>query len=578
MGDRAISSPAPPLAPQPADEPGVRAYPRDTPATGAGRGPATRGRAVSIIRAACWLVIAASALIVLRSLPLQNLLDIVQKKVATLGPWGPIAFGAAYFLAAVLFVPGSALTLTAGAIFGPWVGTATVSIASTAAAGASFLIARYIARERIQRLAEANRTFGAIDRAIARGDWRIVALLRLSPVVPFSMGNYLFGLTPARFWPYLLASWVAMLPGTFLYVSIGFAGRAAVALAPGAGPAEANPWRYATLATGLLATVVVSVYITRLARKALRETLPKEDGMPSASNAATPPTAPTRTRPVGRLVAVAGTLAVLAACAHLYKGRLGSMFGPPKATLREVYASTQGGDVFDHSAFDALLRAHVSATGGFVDYDALRKDASALDAYIAAIGKAEISRLGRDERLALLINAYNAFTLRLILDHYPIDSIKDIPARQRWDARRWVLAGETFSLNQIEHQLIRPRFAEPRVHFALVCAAIGCPPLRNEAYTGSRLEEQLADQARFVHSHPRWFRLDPSRGELLLTPLYDWYADDFAQKAPSVVAYAAQFSPELVRLINAGREPRVAFLDYNWKLNSVRHRTLAEGE
>ncbi|MGE0705764.1 MAG: DUF547 domain-containing protein, partial [Vicinamibacterales bacterium] len=285
-----------------------------------------------------------------------------------------------------------------------------------------------------------------------------------------------------------------------------------------------------------------------------------------------------RAKPVVKLIAIAGTLAVLAACAQVNKGRLGSMFGPPKATLHEAYANTPTGAVFDHSAFDAVLKAHVSATGGFVDYGALKQDAGGLDGYIAAIGKADVDTLGRDERLAFLINAYNAFTLRLILDHYPVDSIKDIPSDQRWDAKRWTIAGGTYSLNQIEHELIRPKFAEPRVHFALVCAAIGCPPLRSEAYTGSRLEEQLSDQSRYVHSHARWFRLDEAKGELSLTALYDWYGGDFTQKASSVVAYAAQYSPDLVRLINAGKEPRVTFLDYSWKLNSVANRSLAEGE
>lgn len=533
------------------------------------------GGARKAVRLVCFIVIAASVLVILRALPTAQLLDLMQKKVAVLGPWGPVVFGAAYFVAAILFVPGSALTLAAGAIFGLGVGTATVSVSSTAAAGASFLIARYLAREKVRRMAENNRTFGAIDKAIAQGGWKIIALLRLSPAVPFSLGNYLYGLTPVRFWPYLLASWIAMLPGTFLYVYLGLVGKTAAAGAGGG--SGKNPWQYVLLGAGLLATIVVSVYVTRLARKALRETALKENGVASDSNAKTTSDA-VRAKPVVKLIAIAGTLAVLAACAQVNKGRLGSMFGPPKATLHEAYANTPTGAVFDHSAFDAVLKAHVSATGGFVDYGALKQDAGGLDGYIAAIGKADVDTLGRDERLAFLINAYNAFTLRLILDHYPVDSIKDIPSDQRWDAKRWTIAGGTYSLNQIEHELIRPKFAEPRVHFALVCAAIGCPPLRSEAYTGSRLEEQLSDQSRYVHSHARWFRLDEAKGELSLTALYDWYGGDFTQKASSVVAYAAQYSPDLVRLINAGKEPRVTFLDYSWKLNSVANRSLAEGE
>jgi len=420
-------------------------------------------------------------------------------------------------------------------------------------------------------MAESNRTFGAIDKAIAQGGWKIIALLRLSPAVPFSLGNYLYGLTPVKFWPYLLASWVAMMPGTFLFVYLGYVGKTAAG-----GGGGKNPWQWVLLGAGLLATIVVSVYVTRLARKALKETALKEDSVKSDTSEKSAQAVKSGPKPVGKLIVAAGVLAVLAACAQLNKGRLGSMFGPPKATLHEAYANAPAGATFDHSAFDALLKAHVSTEGGFVDYDALKKDADKLDAYIAAIGKADVNTLGRDERLAFLINAYNAFTLRLILDHYPVDSIKDIPSDQRWDAKRWTTVGGTYSLNQIEHELIRPKFAEPRVHFALVCAAIGCPPLRPEAYTGSRLEEQLADQSRYVHTHARWFRLHEDTGEVELTALYDWYGGDFEQKASSIVGFAAQYSPDLVRLINAGKEPRVKFLDYSWRLNSVANRGLAE--
>jgi uncharacterized membrane protein YdjX (TVP38/TMEM64 family) len=533
--------------------------------------PVAVGGAKRVLRIAAFVVIAASVLVILQALPTSQVLDLVQKKVATMGVWGPVAFGAAYFIAAVLFVPGSALTLAAGAIFGLAGGFATVSVSSTAAAGASFLIARYLARDKVRKMAESNRTFGAIDKAIAQGGWKIIALLRLSPAVPFSLGNYLYGLTPVKFWPYLLASWMAMMPGTFLFVYLGYVGKTAAG-----GGGGKNPWQWVLLGAGLLATIVVSVYVTRLARKALKEMALKEDSVKSDTSEKSAQVVKSGPKPVGKLIVAAGVLAVLAACAQLNKGRLGTMFGPPKATLHEAYADAPAGATFDHSAFDALLKAHVSTEGGFVDYDALKKDADKLDAYIAAIGKADIDTLGRDERLAFLINAYNAFTLRLILDHYPIDSIKDIPSDQRWDAKRWTIARGTYSLNQIEHELIRPKFAEPRVHFALVCAAIGCPPLRPEAYTGSRLEEQLADQSRYVHTHARWFRLHEDTGEVELTALYDWYGGDFEQKASSIVGFAAQYSPDLVRLINAGKEPRVKFLDYSWKLNSVANRGLAD--
>lgn len=221
---------------------------------------------------------------------------------------------------------------------------------------------------------------------------------------------------------------------------------------------------------------------------------------------------------------------------------------------------------FDHARFDGLLRKHVS--GGRVDYASLKSDAPILDAYITALGAADLGQLGRDEHLALLINAYNAFTLRLILDYYPIESIKDIPAAKRWKDKRWEVAGHTWSLDQIEHEQIRPRFGEPRIHFALVCAAIDCPPLRAEAYTGERLEEQLADQTEYVHTHDGWFQFDKGDNVVRLTKLYDWYGDDFKQAAGSVLAYVGKHVSAVRKALDAGNEPSIAWLEYDWRLNS----------
>ncbi len=518
------------------------------------------------VRLLSWAVIIVGVIVILRALPTAQAVDLVQRQVATMGIWGPVAFGAAYLLGALLFVPGSALTLAAGALFGLGIGMVTVSVASTTAAGAAFLIGRYIAREKVREVAQRKRIFGAIDRAIAEGGWKVVALLRLSPAVLFSLGNYLFGLTPVRFWPYVAASWAAMLPGTFLYVYLGFAGGRAAA-----GETE-SVWEWVLLGVGLLATVAVTVYITKLARKALKETPLSEPEQGAIEEA--PAKRRKRPRPVLKVGAAAVGVAILAACAETNRNWLRGLFGPPAVTMQESFADAGSGEVFDHSVFDRVLSAHVYE-GGFIDYRAIADDPSDLDKYIDQLAEADPDALDRDERLALLINAYNAFTLRLILDYMPVDSIRDIPRSQRWDHKRWDIGGKLHSLNQIEHEIIRPNFAEPRIHFVLVCAAVGCPPLRNEAYTGEKLEAQLADQSEYVHSHDRWFVLDKERNELHLTQLYQWYAGDYEQQAPSVTAYAAQFCPEVVRLINAGREPRVRFLDYSWKLNSLDYTHLA---
>ncbi|MGH7144890.1 MAG: VTT domain-containing protein [Planctomycetota bacterium] len=518
------------------------------------------------VRLLSLVTIVVALLLLMRLLPIDRVTALLSAKIEHLGVWGPIAFAAAYILAAVLFVPGAALTLAAGAIFGLVTGTIVVSVASTLAAAISFLTGRYLARNAVHRWAGNNPRFAAIDRAIGQRGWKIVALLRLSPAVPFSLGNYLFGLTSIRFWSYVLTSWLAMLPGTFLYVYLGYAGRAGLKAAAGAGSGR-TPGQWALLAVGLAATVVVTWYVTHFARKAIKE----NTAMPEPASKSTTTASPAAARsPILSTVLTAILALLLAgstACAYAHGSWLGGLFGPPAVTMKESYKSQPSGPHFDHSLFDQVLHKYVNAHG-LVDYRGLKAHPADLDAYIQSLANAPLKNMGRNERLALLLNAYNACTLRLILDHYPLKSIKDIPADQRWEAKRWNIGGTTYSLNQIEQEEIRPHFKEPRIHFALVCAAMGCPPLRNEAYQADRLDQQLDSQAQYVHSHDRWFQFDPKTDVVKLTSLYDWYGGDFEQAAGSVLNFAARYSPALKQALDAGRKPKVEFLDYDWSLNA----------
>lgn len=506
-------------------------------------------------------VIVVGIILIVRLLPVENAMRWLTDWVNRLGMWGPIVFALVYILAAVLFVPGSALTLAAGAVFGLLWGTVIVSIASTIAAAAAFVIGRYVARGAVERQAARYPKFGALDKAIGEKGWKIIALLRLSPAIPYSVGNYLYGLTSVRFWPYVLASWLAMLPGTFMYVYLGYLGRTSLA---GTGR---TPAQWTLLIVGLIATLVVTVYITYLARKAIRDRV--EHAQPSTAGNGE---ANVKQKPSTRSAVIAAVLAIVViaatACSYLNRSRLRTIFGPPSVKLKEAYQEKPGGPTIEHSALDAMLKKYVS-TGGWVDYDGLRGESDRLDRYIAYLANSPFDDLGRDEKLALLINGYNAFTLRLILDHYPLKSIKDIPASKRWDDKRWKIGGHTWSLNQIEHEQIRPKFKEPQVHFALVCAAIGCPPLRSEAYVGSRIDEQLEDQARYCHEHDRWFRFEPDKNVVHLTSLYKWYGGDFEQVAGgSVLNFAARYSPPLKAALDSGRKPKTEWLDYDWMLNS----------
>ena len=226
---------------------------------------AAANRYAPLIKGCSVVLIVVSLALMSRRVPVASALDALQGWIAGLGVWGALVFGLIYVAASLLLVPGSALTLAAGALFGLALGTLVVSLASTMTAGLAFLIARYFARERIAREIQLYPRFEAIDRAVGEGGWKIVALLRLSPAVPFTLQNYLYGLTGIRFWPYLLTSWLAMLPGTFLYIYLGHLGRAGVEAA--SGERSRTPAEWAMMIVGLLATVAATVYITRLARE-----------------------------------------------------------------------------------------------------------------------------------------------------------------------------------------------------------------------------------------------------------------------------------------------------------------------
>ncbi|MHC4992488.1 MAG: VTT domain-containing protein, partial [Planctomycetota bacterium] len=524
---------------------------------------ATANKHASTIRSLSILMIVVALIVVASALPVGQAMDVLRVWIDDLGVLGPVVFALIYIVATVLFLPGLILTLASGALFGLVTGTIAVSLGSTIGAACAFLIARYFAREKVAEIAGQRPKFNAIDRAIGEGGWKIVAMLRLSPAIPFNLQNYLYGLTPIRFWPYVLTSWIAMLPGTFMYVYIGHL-TGAVA---GGGQRERTLGEWVLLGVGLLATIVVSYYITALARQKLR-------GQADLAGSETPPPPVEKSTVVERRgwpwgAMVTAMVAVLclgaATYARLNPQVLTGMFGPPAVTMSEAYQEQPEGPSVDHAAFDALLRQHVDADG-WVDYDGLRRDQVRLDAYLKMLADAPFDELGRDEKLALLINAYNAFTLKLILDNPGVDSIRKID--KPWDGPTYVLGGNRWSLNQIEHEQIRPMFKEPRIHFALVCAAVGCPPLRSEAYVAKRLEEQLDEQMRYAHRRGTWARFDAAENTLYLTQLYNWYGDDFTQVVPSIVDYVATYVAGLEAAASSAQKPRIKWLDYDWALNS----------
>ena len=198
---------------------------------------------------------------------LRDALEWVQQ----LGWTGVGVFVALYVLACVLFLPGSILSLGAGVIYGVTKGTIIVSAASTLGATVAFLVGRYFARGWISGKIEGNAVFKAMDDAIGREGWRIVGLTRLSPIFPFNLLNYAFGLTRVPLGSYVLASWIGMLPGTVMYLYLGSLAGNLATLGHGAGGQARTPAQWALYAVGFLATVAVTVYVTRIARGALNQ-------------------------------------------------------------------------------------------------------------------------------------------------------------------------------------------------------------------------------------------------------------------------------------------------------------------
>jgi uncharacterized membrane protein YdjX (TVP38/TMEM64 family) len=207
-------------------------------------------------------LVALAVVVALFTFDVRALLRDALAGLESLGPWGPVIFVLLYIVAAVLFVPGSALTLGAGALFGVGLGSVLVSVGATLGATAAFLFGRYLARDWVAKKIEGNAAFAAIDRAVASEGWKIVGLTRLSPAFPFTLLNYAFGLTRVSLRDYVLASWIGMIPGTVMYVYLG-------SLARAAGERHRTPAEWALYGVGLVATIGVTVFVTRLARTAL---------------------------------------------------------------------------------------------------------------------------------------------------------------------------------------------------------------------------------------------------------------------------------------------------------------------
>jgi len=262
------------------------------------------------------------------------------------------------------------------------------------------------------------------------------------------------------------------------------------------------------------------------------------------------------------------------------------------AAILALLAGCAFGQGFDHShrVWDGLVKKHVVLSSGGnasqVRYAEFLKDRASLKTYLnslSGVPEAEFRGWNRARQMAFLINAYNAFTVELILANYPVKSIRDIGSdlfNNRWKKKFFVLLGQDSYLDRIEHEILRKpgNYDEPRVHFALNCASIGCPMLREEAYVAERIEAQLEQQAvRFLSDRSR-NRVSP-QGKLEVSKIFDWFKEDWSSGYQGIASREAYFTryaklladdPAHQLRVAEGKMPLV-FLDYDWSLNDARN-------
>lgn len=226
-----------------------------------------------------------------------------------------------------------------------------------------------------------------------------------------------------------------------------------------------------------------------------------------------------------------------------------------------------GASVPSHDEWTVLLKKHVDNTGK-VSYRGFVEDKAALESYLDLLSAHPPDReaWNREEQIAYWINAYNAFTVKLIVDNYPLKSITElrpllnIPMINTvWHKKFFKIGGKDFSLDRIEHKILRKEFDEPRIHFGINCASYSCPPLRNEAYLPDRLNDQLEDQAKVFINDERWNRIENNSAEI--SRIFNWFEGDFTRNS-GLISYLNKYSK-----IQLKNDARISYTEYDWRLN-----------
>ena len=218
----------------------------------------------------------------------------------------------------------------------------------------------------------------------------------------------------------------------------------------------------------------------------------------------------------------------------------------------------------NHQVFNQLLNKHVDDSG-WVDYEGFKSDIKQLDSYLSELSKqTNIDNWSRNEQMAYWINAYNAFTIKAILNNYPLQSITDIKhnGQSIWKHSFFTINGAAYSLDKIENEILRKEFNDPRIHFAINCASISCPPLRNEAFVANKLNQQLEEQSKqFINDQTRNII---QSNNIQVSEIFNWFKTDFTLNT-SLIEYLNKYSKTTI-----SKNAKISFLDYNWNLNKLK--------
>ena len=255
------------------------------------------------------------------------------------------------------------------------------------------------------------------------------------------------------------------------------------------------------------------------------------------------------------LILLTGVVSLISSCGTLLK-----------VLTKKVNVEASDSKPISHDKWTALLQKHVRQ--GKLDYQGIIEDSTTLDEYLGELsaGLPNDKNWSREEQFAYWINAYNAFTVKLIIDNYPIKSIKDIKGgvsfiNSVWDMKFITIENQEFDLNDIEHGILRDKFGDPRIHFAINCASISCPALYNEAFVGEDLENQLNKVTEAFFTDPTKNQF--SANEAKISKIFKWFKPDFT-KDQSLKEFLNKYSPTPIT-----KDTKVSNLDYDWNLNDI---------